>query len=136
MSVSKVILLGHLGSDPTHKTTANGKSFCYFSVATNKKLKSGDKLTQWHFVTAWEQTAVICEKFLKKGSQVYLEGELRYQEIVKQDGKKAQTASIVISNVQFLGGSNSPNQKDPSSMKEVSNNFESGNTMNYGEVPF
>jgi len=102
MSVSKVILLGHLGDKPTAKVTNTGKDYCYFSLATNKKLKNGEKITQWHFITAWGQTADICVKYLQKGSKVFIEGELRYREIETSEGKKAQTASIVVNNIQFI----------------------------------
>jgi len=80
-SVNKVILVGHLGKDPEVKYTPQGTPVAKFSIATNERYKDKQgewqDRTEWHNITAWQRLAEIAGEYLKKGSQVYVEGRLR-----------------------------------------------------------
>ena len=79
--INKVILVGNLGRDPEVKTTESGAKYARFSLATTEsyKDKSGEKKdrTEWHNILCWRGLAEIAEKYLTKGSQIYLEGKIR-----------------------------------------------------------
>jgi len=100
MSVNKVILIGRLGKDPELKNTASGSSVCSFSLATSKKYKDKEQ-TQWHNVVAFGKLAEICGKYLQKGRQAYIDGEIRYEEYEK-DGVKKYITKIIANEVSFL----------------------------------
>ena len=80
-STNKVVLVGHLGADPRCVSTSTGRKVANFSIATNDFIKSGDgekiKRTDWHKVVVWGKTADACEKSLRKGSMVLVEGKIR-----------------------------------------------------------
>lgn len=110
-SVNKVILLGNLGADPELRHTSGGQSVCELSVATNEKWtdKSGQKQekTEWHRVVVWGKVGENCAKYLKKGSQAYLEGKLQTRSWEDKDGNKRYTTEVNAFTVQFLGGGGS-----------------------------
>jgi single-strand DNA-binding protein len=108
-SVNKVVLLGRLGKDPEVKFTPQGTPVAKFSVATNERFKdkSGEwqDRTEWHNVTAWQRTAEIAGEYLKKGSQVYIEGSLRtHSWDDKTSGQKKYMTEIVVNELILLGG--------------------------------
>jgi len=75
--MNKQLMIGNLGKDPELRHTTNGKAVCTFSVATTHK--SGDQeYTTWHNIVTWEKLAEICQKFLSKGSKVYIEGRTNH----------------------------------------------------------
>ena len=81
-SVNKVILVGNLGGDPEVRYTPSGVAVANFSIATTETWKdknTGEKKeqTEWHKIVAWRRLGEICGEYLKKGSQVYIEGSLR-----------------------------------------------------------
>jgi single-strand DNA-binding protein len=94
-----VILAGNLGKDPELRYTASGKAVAKFSMATTKTYK-GVKKTAWHTITAWGQLAEIAVKYLTKGSQAIVRGELGYNEWEK-DGRKYSQAVITADEIQF-----------------------------------
>ena len=106
MSVNKVMLIGRLGKDPHFTQTPNGNMICKFSLATSTKYKdqSGQKQekTTWHNIVVWQRLAETCRDYLKKGSQVYLEGELGTRNYDDKDGKKVYVTEITASTVRFL----------------------------------
>ncbi len=101
-SVNKVILVGNLGSDPEVKSFQNGGKVCNFSIATSESWKdktSGERQerTEWHRVAIFsEGLAGVAERFLKKGSKVYVEGQLRTRKWQGQDGQDKYTTEIVL----------------------------------------
>ncbi len=105
--VNKVILLGHLGKDPEIRTTENGVKVATFSLATSEsyKNKEGQKIdqTEWHNIVIWRGLAEIAEKFLKKGSQVYLEGKIRTRNWDDKEGIKRYTTEIIVDNLNLVG---------------------------------
>ena len=104
--VNKVIILGRLGVDPEVKYTDNGSVVCNFSLATSEKWtdKDGQKKesTEWHRVVVWGKQGENCMEFLKKGSQVYLEGKIKTREWENKEGNKVYTTEIIANNVRFL----------------------------------
>jgi len=121
MSVNKVILVGNLGSDPEAKTFDSGTTNCKFSMATSEKFKdkSGEKQekTTWHNVIVWGAMANPCEKYLKKGSKVYIEGKIDNRSYEK-DGEKKYITEVIAQSVQFL---DSKSQSDEASSPQATN---------------
>jgi single-strand DNA-binding protein len=107
-SVNKVILIGRLGRDPELKYTASGTPFCRFSIATDdvwNDKASGERQerTEWHSIVAWDRLAEICNQYLVKGKQVYIEGSLQTREWDDQEGNKRKTTEIRARDVVLLG---------------------------------
>lgn len=104
--VNKVILVGMVGREPECKTFASGTTNAVFSMATQKfyKDKSGEKKTEttWHNIIAWSTTASIVQRFVHKGSKLYLEGELKNEEYEK-DGQKRYITKIMATSIVLLG---------------------------------
>jgi len=100
-SVNKAIIIGNVGSDPESRDTANS-TVCNFSVATSEKFNDKEQ-TEWHRVVAWGKTAEACQRYLSKGSSVYIEGRIQTRQWEK-DGQTKYTTEIVAQRVQFLGG--------------------------------
>lgn len=100
-SVCKVILIGNLGRDPEVKSFNNGGKVCNLSIATSEQWRdkqSGDRKerTEWHRVVIFNENLVgVCERFLKKGAKVYIEGQLETRKYEK-DGRETYTTEIVL----------------------------------------
>lgn len=107
MSVNKVILIGRLGQNPEVRYTPSGAAVANFSVATNESWtdKSGQKQerTEWHKVVVWGKLAELCNQYLQKGRQVYLEGRLQTRQWQDKDGQTRYTTEVQAQTVQFLG---------------------------------
>ncbi len=105
--VNKVILVGNLGGDPTVRYTQSGTAVANFNIATTERFnnKSGEReeRTEWHRVVAWGKLAEICQQYLKKGKQVYIEGRLQTRNWEDQQGQKRYTTEIVARDMQMLG---------------------------------
>jgi len=105
--VNKVILVGNLGSDPTVRFAANGTAVANFNIATterfNNKAGEREERTEWHRVVAWGRLAEICQQYLKKGKQVYIEGRLQTRQWEDQQGQKRYTTEVVARDMQMLG---------------------------------
>jgi single-strand DNA-binding protein len=108
MSVNKAILVGRLGRDPETRYTGGGQAVANFSVATDYsyKDKNGErqKRTEWHKIVAWRQLAEICQKYLKKGSLVYIEGRIETREWQDKEGQKRYSTEIIANEMRMLGG--------------------------------
>lgn len=107
MSVNKAILIGNVGKDPDVRYIDNGTPKCSFSLATSEvyKNKSGEKVTttEWHNIVLWRGLAEIAEKYVKKGSQIYIEGRIRTRSYDDKDGNKKYITEIVGDVLQLLG---------------------------------
>jgi single-strand DNA-binding protein len=108
-SVNKAILVGNLGADPELRYTPSGKAVANFTIATREQWtgKDGQKeeKTEWHRIVAWARLGEICGEYLKKGSQVYIEGRLQTRSWEDRDGNKRYTTEIVAQTMQMLGAS-------------------------------
>ncbi len=106
--VNKVILVGNLGKDPEVRYLEGGTAVANFSLATTEsyKDKQGNRIeqTEWHNIVVWRGLAEVAEKYLKKGSQVYVEGKLRTRSYDDKDGVKRYSTEIVADNMTMLGG--------------------------------
>lgn len=106
--MNKVILVGRLGQNPEVRYTPSGAAVANFSVATNESWtdKSGQKQekTEWHKVVVWGKLAELCNQYLAKGRQVYLEGRLQTRQWQDKDGQTKYTTEVQAQTVQFLGG--------------------------------
>ncbi|TLU87696.1 MAG: single-stranded DNA-binding protein [Chlorobium sp.] len=107
--LNKVMLIGHLGNDPELRTTSSGQSVANFTLATNENFKDSNgnlqERTEWHRIITWGKLAEICNQYLKKGRQVYIEGRLQTRSWDDaKSGEKKYTTEIVCSDMQMLGG--------------------------------
>lgn len=105
--INKVILVGNLGSDPDVRYTPQGTAVANFNLATNEAYKDRDgnlqEKTEWHRIVVWDRLAEICEKYLKKGSQVYIEGSLQTRQYEDKEGVTKYTTEIKAREMQILG---------------------------------
>ena len=106
--VNKVIIIGNLGNDPETKTFPDGGSLTNISIATTRRWKdkqSGERrdATEWHRVVFFNRLAEVAGEYLRKGSQVYVEGRLQTRKWQGQDGQDRYTTEIIASEMQMLG---------------------------------
>lgn len=107
--VNKVILVGNLGADPETKYMPSGSALTNISVATTdtwKDKKTGETVekTEWHRVVAFDRLAEIMAEYLRKGSQVYIEGQLQTRKWQDKDGNDRYSTEIRARDMQMLGG--------------------------------
>lgn len=105
--VNKAILLGNLGKDPEIRRLDDGRAVANFSIATSEsyKNKAGERVTntEWHNVVLWSPLAEIAENYLKKGSQVYIEGKISNRSYEDKDGVKKYISEVVGRDITLLG---------------------------------
>ena len=121
-SLNKVMLIGNLGNDPEVRSTQDGRSLCTFSIATTESGKdknSGERRdkTEWHRIVIFNEGLVrIAEQYLKKGSKVFLEGQLQTRKWEDKDGIEKFTTEVVLQNfngnLTMLGGRNENSTND------------------------
>jgi len=107
-SVNKVIIVGNLGRDPETRYMPNGDAVTNIAVATTESWKdknTGEKkeLTEWHRITFYRKLAEIVGQYLKKGSQIYVEGRLQTRKWTDKDGVERYTTEIIADSMQMLG---------------------------------
>jgi single-strand DNA-binding protein len=107
--INKVILVGNLGADPESRTTPGGLTVTNIRVATTERRKdrqSGDWVdeTEWHRVVMFDKMAETAREYLRKGSQVYIEGQIRTNKWQDKDGNDRYTTEIIARDMQMLGG--------------------------------
>jgi single-strand DNA-binding protein len=107
--VNKVILVGNLGSDPEVRTTPGGQRVANFRLATSRQWTGQDgqrqEKTEWHSIVAWGKLAEICEKYLQKGKQVYVEGRLETRTWQDKEGQAKYKTEIICEQMQMLSRS-------------------------------
>ena len=112
--LNKVILIGRLGRDPETRYMPNGEAVCNFSVATSESWKdqSGQRQEriEWHNITMYRRLAEIAGQYLKKGSQVYLEGKIQTRKYTDKNGVERTAYGIIANEMKMLGGGNSEQQ--------------------------
>jgi single-strand DNA-binding protein len=105
--VNKVILVGNLGKDPEVRYLDNGVAVANFSLATteNYKNKQGERVsqTEWHNIVLWRGLAEVAEKYLKKGSSIYIEGKIKNRKWEDKDGNTRYNTEILGDNMTMLG---------------------------------
>ena len=131
--VNKAIIVGNLGRDPEVRYTANGNAMANVTVATTdswKDKQSGERQerTEWHRVVFFGRLAEVVEEYLKKGSQVYIEGSLRTRKWKDQNDQDRWTTEIVASDMQMLGSRGSGSNTEPDEGYTASGVSESKNS--------
>lgn len=106
--INKVILVGNVGADPEVRSAGEAR-VANFNLATSESYKdktTGEKKTntEWHRITAWRGLAEISEKYVKKGTMLYIEGKLRTRSYEDESGVKKYTTEIVADTLRLLGG--------------------------------
>lgn len=124
--VNKVILVGNMGMDPVYTKLDNGASKARLRMATTETYRNsqGERFdrTEWHTIILWRGLADLAEKYLRKGSRIYVEGKLRTRQVVGQDGSKRNITEVEAENLVMLDrrqegapggyGASRPGQKD------------------------
>jgi single-strand DNA-binding protein len=116
-SVNKVFLLGHVGKDPEFKITESGMAVVTFSLATSDRIKSGNgeyrDATEWHGLVAFRKTAEIIHEYVKKGTQLYVEGKLQTSSWEdRKTGEKKYRTQIIVNELTLLGGNGQRERKE------------------------
>lgn len=135
-SVNKVILVGNLGQDPEVRYMPNGNAVANLSLATKEQWKDqqGQKQekTEWHRLTMYRRQAEVAGEYLKKGSQIYIEGKLQTRKWQDQAGVDRYTTEIVVDSMQMLGGGKSNDggyQQSPQQNAPANNQQGGGNNQ-------
>lgn len=113
MSLNKVMLIGNVGRDPEirylegNQGAANATKVASFTLATTERYRDRNgelrENTEWHNIVAWRNSADIAEKYIHKGTQIYIEGKLRTRSWTDQQGTKKYTTEVVVDSLQLLG---------------------------------
>ena len=134
--VNKAILLGNLGKDPEIRKLDDGRAVANFSIATSEtyKNKSGEKVTntEWHNVVLWTPLAEIAQSYLKKGSQVYIEGKISNRSYEDKEGVKKYISEIVGRDIRLIGRAPESSGNEPSS----SSSQETKESVQEDDLPF
>lgn len=108
MSVNKVILIGNLGADPEVRHLDSNRVVANFRIATNETYndRNGEKKTEteWFNIEMWDNQAKVAEKYLRKGSQIFIEGKLRTESWKDKDGNDRSRMKVRVQNFTLLGG--------------------------------
>lgn len=136
--VNKVILVGNLGGDPEVRHLENGSVVASMTLATNETFtnrSTGEKTehAEWHRVVMWRGLAEVAEKYLKKGSQIYVEGKLRTRSW-DDDGITRYVTEIVADQMTMLGSSQGGNRPPSPTQEEPVSGMQSGHTEFAGEA--
>jgi single-strand DNA-binding protein len=132
MGVNKVILVGFCGKDPVVSNHSGGDKNARFTLATSEtyKTRTGEKKTstEWHNIVVWRGLAEVVEQYVKKGSQLYLEGKLTTRSYEK-DGQTKYFSEVIVNNLEMLG-----NKETKTENKE--SNTQPGNSNDSEDLPF
>ena len=141
--INKVIIVGNLGQDPEIKYTAGGAAVTTLSIATSDSWKDKDsgmdqERTEWHRVVLWRRLAEVAGEYLKKGSKVYIEGQLQTRKW-EQEGQTRYTTEIIARDMQFLdsrGSSNNESIQKSSEMNDQSVADVPDSAIDDDDIPF
>ncbi|MCH5225084.1 MAG: single-stranded DNA-binding protein [Muribaculaceae bacterium] len=103
MSVNKAILLGYVGNDPEIRYPEKDKPVAYLSLATNETTKGGLEVTEWHKLVVWGDNARIVERYIRKGTQLYVEGKITTREYQDRMKITRQRTEILVSFFEIVG---------------------------------
>ena len=141
--INKVIIVGNLGQDPEIKYTGGGAAVTTLSIATSDSWKDKDsgmdqERTEWHRVVLWRRLAEVAGEYLKKGSKVYIEGQLQTRKW-EQEGQTRYTTEIIARDMQFLdsrGSSNNESTQKSSEMNDQSVADVPDSAIDDDDIPF
>lgn len=147
MSVNKVILVGNVGKDPETRYLDENTAITKFPMATSEtyKNKSGERVstTEWHNIVLWRGLAQVAEKYVKKGSQIYIEGRIKSRSYDDAEGNKKYITEIVGDQMQLLGRrpdegeaqAATPAQPAPQAKPQVSQEPQASPSNSAGKAP-
>jgi len=134
--VNKVILVGNLGNDPEVRYMPNGNAVANLSLATSESWKDQQgqvqERTEWHRLTMYRRLAEIAGEYLKKGSQIYVEGKLQTRKWQDQQGQDRYTTEIIVDQMQMLGGRNNNGGGNQGNNQNQGGGYNQGNNQNQG----
>lgn len=133
--VNKVILIGNVGADPEVRALEGGTKVARLRIATteriyNRQTQETKEHTEWHNVTLWRSLADVADRFIRKGSQVYIEGSLRTREWTDKEGNKHYTTEIVANDLKMLG-----RRSDNPAAGNESSSYGASRGGSYGSAP-
>lgn len=134
---NKVFLGGRLTADPELKQTTNGAAVCSFSIAVNRRFGSKDgsqPQADFFNVTAWRQTAEFVNKYFRKGSSIFVVGQIQNRSWTDQNGQKRYATDIVADEVSFVDGKNDAQGVSDSGGAYIPDAYKTGAEANYEEV--
>ncbi len=138
--INKVILVGNLGKDPEVRALEGGVQVAKFPLATSESYKGKDgqrvEQTEWHNVVMWRGLAEVAEKYLHKGSQVYIEGKIRTRSWDDKDGTKKYMTEIVADNMTMLGKRGEDNNSSSQDNNRNEEPVTSGSNSGSDDLPF
>jgi single-strand DNA-binding protein len=104
--LNKILLIGNLGKDPELNVTSDGTPVTKFSLAVSRRYKSANgeqkEETEWFNIVAWRTLAETCERYLHKGSKVYIEGRLTQRKYTDREGVQRTSVEVIASNMEML----------------------------------
>ena len=107
MALNKVLLIGNVGKDPEIRHLQGGASVATITLATSERYRDRNgesrEMTEWHTIIAWRQLADLAENYIRKGSQIYVEGKIRSRSWDDQNGQKRYVTEIQADTIQLLG---------------------------------
>lgn len=112
LGTNVVILMGHVGADPETNTTKSGQKVSNFRLATNRRVKDKETVTEWHSIEVWGNVAEIVEKYVRKGTSLSIVGEIRYGSYEK-DGQTHKTVKIVANQINLISSNKEEGAKQP-----------------------
>ena len=138
--MNKVILCGRLGQDPELTYITNGTGICKFPLATSSVWldQGGQKQerTEWHRIVVWGKQGENCAKYLNKGREVLLEGEIQYQKYTDKQGVERYATDIKASNIKFLGSGNNNTQRNEPRPPNQNSGSRSAPGTSLDDIPF
>jgi len=142
MSVNKVILLGNVGRDPDVRYPSQGQIVATFPLATSDRAfttSSGNQVperTEWHNIVMWGRNAEVAEKYIRKGTRLYIEGRLRTRNWEDKNKIKRYVTEIYVDSFEMLGGGQRAGESQPSVQQQQPVQQPSNTTDDGQEIPF
>jgi len=110
--LEQITLIGNVGRDPELSVTPDGTPVTKFTLAVNRKSKSGNEETHWYNCTAWRGLAEVVEKYVIKGSTLFIQGDFTPRQYTTRDGKPGISLDVTVEKFSFVGGKGKASQDD------------------------
>jgi single-strand DNA-binding protein len=141
MSVNKVILIGNVGKDPIIRNVKEDLQVASFTIATNEVYKDAQgvvqKNTDWHNIVAWRNLAQIAEKYIKKGSLIYVEGRLKSRSYTDKENQNRTIVEVLADKIQLLGKKEDETHNHNDVVENIKDSIVDISTENQGDdLPF
>ncbi len=144
---NKIIIIGNVGRDPETRMLPSGSSVTSFTVATSERRQNQPEVTTWFRVSAFDKLGEVCEKYLHKGSYVYIEGALSQNEYTNREGQVRQSLEVRAREMRMLdkagenrgdygGGDSAAPAASSASASRPAASFDDNNNNNMDDIPF